>query len=248
VIGAWARNASPTTIEILGLAGWDFIVLDAEHGSVEPADGEDSIRAADLTETDVVVRVPDNSPSTIARYLDAGAAGVQVPMIETRPDTELAVAATRFPPLGVRGMGTTRSTHYGLDKPLKDAIELLNRTTLAAVQIETRDALDALPEIVPTPGLDLVFVGPSDLGLALGVPGEPWHPRMVEAYERVAAAVEGAPVALGTLVPDVDSARRWLGLGARYIVFGLTPMLLAASAATLSELRLDGRPDNPARS
>src|SRR6187551_3488374 len=109
VFGIWTRNASATTIELLGLADWDFIVLDGEHGSVEPANGEDAIRAADLTATDVVVRVPDGSPQTVARYLDAGAAGVQVPMIETGAAAELAVAATRFPPVGVRGLGTTRA-------------------------------------------------------------------------------------------------------------------------------------------
>jgi 4-hydroxy-2-oxoheptanedioate aldolase len=237
VFGIWTRNTSPTTAEILGWAGWDFIVLDAEHGSVEPTNGEDTIRATDLTGTDVVVRVPDGSPQTIARYLDAGAAGVQVPMIETRRATEAVVAATRFPPTGVRGLGTTRSTRYGLDKPLKAVLDSLNETTLAAVQIETVAGLDRLQEIVTTPGLDLVFVGPSDLAAALGVPGQPWESRMQSAYEEVRDAAERAGVALGTLVPDVDSARRWLDLGARYIAIGLTPMLFAASAAALAALR-----------
>jgi 2-keto-3-deoxy-L-rhamnonate aldolase RhmA len=236
VFGIWTRNTSPTTIETLGWADWDFIVLDAEHGSVEPANGEDAIRAADLTGTDVIVRVPDASPQRLGRYLDAGAAGVQVPMIETRQATELAVAATRFPPAGVRGLGTTRATRYGLDKPLTDALNSLNETTLAAVQVETVPGLEAVEEIASTPGLDMVFVGPSDMGLALGVPGQPWHPAMQAAYERVRDAAAAASVAVGALVPDVDSARRWIDLGATYIALGLTPMLLQASAAALVEL------------
>jgi 4-hydroxy-2-oxoheptanedioate aldolase len=237
VFGIWTRNTSPATIEILGWAGWDFIVLDAEHGSVEPANGEDAIRAADLTGTDVIVRVPDASPQTLGRYLDAGAAGVQVPMIETRDATESVVAATRFPPAGVRGLGTTRATRYGLNKPLADALDSLNETTLAAVQVETAAGLEALEEIVTTPGLDMVFVGPSDMGLALGVPGQPWHPAMLAAYERVRDAAVQAGVAVGALVPDPESARRWVDLGARYIALGMTPMLFQASAAALTELR-----------
>jgi 4-hydroxy-2-oxoheptanedioate aldolase len=217
VVGPFMKSRDPAMVEIVGLAGFDFAILDMEHSALSIESVEDLIRMAEVRGIDSIVRVPEISESAISRPLDAGASGVLVPRVDTKEQAEQVVFLSKFSPLGERGMDVfARAADYSqLTKEiyLKEA----NRRTLLIIQIEGKKGVENLDDILLVKGLDTIFIGPYDLSQSLGVPGEIDHPKVTEKIKEVVGKVRKAGLSLGIYVDDVETAKRWINLGVQFI-------------------------------
>ena len=165
-IGGWLSIPSSFSAEAMAQQGFDWLCVDMQHGIIDYSDAVTMLQAISTTDTVPIARVPWNDPWQIMKVLDAGAYGVIVPLVNTRADAEAAVAACRYPPLGIRSSGPTRAIIYAG----RDYQEHANDEILCICMIETRQGLENLEEICSVPGLDMVYIGPADLSLALGLP------------------------------------------------------------------------------
>lgn len=215
-------------VETLAAAGFDAVVFDLEHGAYDAADLPPLVAAAQGAGVIALTRVADRSGSQLGRTLDAGVDGVIVPHVSTAGEASAAVDATRYPPAGsrsvnpyVRGAGYGRPAASGTDlAPAPGAGSFLSEVNDAVallVMVEGADGLAALDPIIAVEGVDGVFVGPVDLSGALGHPGEPEHPEVVEAVGAVLTRVAGAGVAPAVYAPTPAAARRWFELGASFV-------------------------------
>ncbi|CAG0953441.1 partial 5-keto-4-deoxy-D-glucarate aldolase, partial [Gammaproteobacteria bacterium] len=183
---------SPAVVEMCGYAGFGFVILDREHGAAGMETLENQVRAADAAGIPAIVRVPSRAPDNILHAMDAGANGILVPHVITAEDAEAAVRAAHFPPRGSRGMTTTsRAGRHGLASPA-DYMARARSETVVICQIEDGAALQNVTAIARIPDLDAMFVGPADLSTSLGHPGEPAHPEVVAAVDRIRLEVESA--------------------------------------------------------
>jgi 4-hydroxy-2-oxoheptanedioate aldolase len=183
--GIFVMVPSPAVVEMCGYNGFDYVILDAEHGAAGTETLEHQLRAADASGIPAIVRVGNRAPDNILRVLDAGACGILVPHVTTPEDAGAIVRAAHFPPHGIRGLATTsRAGRHGL-MSAADYIKAARGETVVIVQIEDRAALENVGAIAATPDLDAVFIGPADLATSLGFPGQPAHPEVVAAIEHV---------------------------------------------------------------
>jgi 2-keto-3-deoxy-L-rhamnonate aldolase RhmA len=224
-----AQFAEPEIGRILAAAGFEFVVIDNEHGAFTLESNLQITIAARPTGLVTVVRVPDAEYHLIARTLDSGAEGVMVPRVETREAVERIVAAVKYPPLGRRG--------YGL-RAMPDAIAHVNDNTLIIIQIETLAAVEAIDDLASVPGVDVALIGPADLSISLGVPGQFEHPKMVDAIQRVIDGCKRHGVAAGAHLPTVEAWKPWVKRGMRCLLCSTDENLLeSAGAQTVRELR-----------
>ncbi len=184
-VGAWLVVPSMITAEVVGKAGYDYVCVDMQHGLADYGDLRAMIPAIELGGSVPIARVPWNEPGIIGRVLDVGAFGVIIPMVNNAADAEAAVAACRFPPDGLRSFGKTRAT-IGRPGYLKEA----NESVVCIVMIETAEAISNLDEILSVPGIDVAYIGPSDLSVALGLAPLPHHDneKFRAALDKVLAA------------------------------------------------------------
>jgi 4-hydroxy-2-oxoheptanedioate aldolase len=237
VYGCFIRYPDPGLCELLALQGFDFLVLDAEHGTIEPRECENMVRAAELRGPTPIVRVPANQPPVILRYLDTGAQGLHVPRVGDAAQADAAVRAVKYWPRGGRGLAGARAASYGQEGPLGDYVAQANEETLVVIQIETREALAQVPEIAATDGVDVVFIGPTDLSQALGVPGQTTHPSVEEAFDEIIRGVAGSDVAIGVLAADAAGVQAWRERGARYIAVTVDSLLTRGARELLAAVR-----------
>jgi 4-hydroxy-2-oxoheptanedioate aldolase len=235
--GLFVRYPDATLAEVLAYQGWDFLVFDGEHGTIEPRDCEHLVRAVELHDVTPVARVPTNQPATILRFLDTGAQGVQVPWVNTGAEAGAVVRAAKYGPLGARGLASVRAADFGQRGSLADYVEQANRETLVVVQVETVDAVDHLDEILAVPGIDVVFIGPNDLSHSLGFPGQPQHPTVQTVMQQIAGAVAQSPAALGIMVANLQAAREWRARGARYITINFESLVAPVMRGYLQAAR-----------
>ena len=220
--GIFIMVPSPALVEIAGYVGFDFVVLDMEHGALGPESLEQMIRAAEVAGTSPIVRVTVNDRGLILRALDAGALGVLVPHVASVQAAQAAVSASKYPPEGFRGLSTTsRAGRHSL-RGVRDHIEWSNREVLVAVQIEDAAALPEVDAIAAVPGIDVLFVGPSDLALSLGHPGQVDHPAVEEAIGRIFEAAKKSQREVGYFVRDVTGGKRMRDRGVRFLTFNST--------------------------
>ncbi len=230
VVGTFAKLNDPASVEILGLAGFQFIVLDTEHASMDRQALVNLIRAADAAGTVPIVRLRNNDHVEILQALDAGAMGILVPHVKTRADVERAVEAARYAPLGSRGLAPQqRSARYGM-VDLASYLSLANENVLVACYCETVDAVKNIREIVAVDGLDVVFIGPMDLSQEMGIPGKTKDPRVLAATDEVLAATVKAGKTAGTIAPDAAETRRLFQKGFRFVSIGSDYGMLIAQA------------------
>jgi 4-hydroxy-2-oxoheptanedioate aldolase len=190
--GIFVMVPSPAIVEMCGYNGFDYVILDAEHGAAGTETLEHQLRAADASGIPAIVRVGSRAPDQILRVLDAGACGILVPHVISAQDTDAIVRAAHFPPHGVRGLATTsRAGRHGLTSAA-DYIKQASDETVVIVQVEDRAALENVAAIARTPGLDAVFVGPADLATSLGFPGQPTHPDVAAAIDGIKRDVTAA--------------------------------------------------------
>jgi 4-hydroxy-2-oxoheptanedioate aldolase len=181
--------ADPQIVEIIGLAGFDAAFIDMEHTSFDLHDVQAMVMAAERAGITPIVRTPGFDPAFILRLLDIGVQGIQIPHVDSPERARAAVKAVRYPPEGERGMAAgSRAADFGRI-PIREHMAQSNREILLAVMIEDMAAVEQIDAIAATPGVDLIAVGPSDLSRSLGVSGEPDHPQLVAAIDRIRAAV-----------------------------------------------------------
>jgi 2-keto-3-deoxy-L-rhamnonate aldolase RhmA len=229
--GAWCQLASPMTAELLSQAGFDWLLLDLEHGPGDILNLISQIQAMASGRALPVVRAPWNDFVAIKRILDAGAYGVVVPYVNTRAEAEAAVRACQYPPKGIRGIAASpRISGYGLNS--NRYLQRANDELLIITQVETSQAVDNLREILETPGLDGVFIGPMDLAASLGHLGNPAHPDVQSVIRRVEEMVLKSDRALCTLAAGFEQAK---------ILFekGYQMVTLMADGAALAKLAAD---------
>jgi 2-keto-3-deoxy-L-rhamnonate aldolase RhmA len=196
-IGTWVMSASSLLAEALGHAGFDWALLDMEHAPADIGEVVHMLQGLSATRTVPVVRVAWNDTVLVKRVLDAGAATVMFPFVQDADEARAAVAATRYPPEGVRGVaGTTRASQFGVRQ---NYLKTANAGIGVIVQLETPQALEALDAIAQVPGVDALFVGPSDLSASLGHLGETQHPEVLDLMARAAQRARALGRPIGTL-------------------------------------------------
>jgi 4-hydroxy-2-oxoheptanedioate aldolase len=229
VYGAMVQFPDADLTEMLGHAGFDWILIDAEHGSINENDCLAMVRACELTNTTSIVRPPVNDPEIIMRFLDRGAQGVQVPHVNTAADARAAVDAVKYYPIGTRGVtSATRSANYGLRESIPDYIRFSNAETLVCVMIEERKAVDNLPEILKVDGVDVFFVGAGDLAQSMGFPGNKNAPEVQKVVREALARILGAGKCAG-LSCDEEQMPEFVRMGVRYFHTGMTPLIKFAA-------------------
>ncbi|MWD27103.1 4-hydroxy-2-oxo-heptane-1,7-dioate aldolase [Aquicoccus sp. SCR17] len=234
--GLWMSLGSPVAAEALSLVGFDWLLFDTEHAPVEVASLQPLLQAAAVGSAACVARPAWNDKVLIKRLLDIGAQTLLVPFVQTPEEAEAAVAATRYPPHGIRGVaGSTRASRFGT---AADYLTTANDEVCLLVQIETGAALDRLEEIAAVPGVDGVFIGPSDLSASLGHLGnpgaEPMQKVLADAARRIAATGK-APGILATNATDAKRYREW---GYRFVAAAVdTGLLMGAAKKVLSDVQ-----------
>ncbi|GIK64614.1 MAG: 2,4-dihydroxyhept-2-ene-1,7-dioic acid aldolase [Chloroflexota bacterium] len=237
VLGCFLRYPSASLVEVLTYQAWDFIVFDAEHGTIQPEDCENMVRAAELQGVTPIVRVTTNQAPVILRYMDSGAQGLHVPWVNSASEAEAVVQSVKYHPRGVRGLAGVRAADYALRGSFSDYVRFANQESLVVIHIETAEAVEQLPEIVKVDGLDVIFIGPTDLSHSYGVPGEPQHPTVQAAIDRIVEVVGKSGLALGIMVSNAQAAQQWRERGARYITIGFESVLMPAVKAYLEKAR-----------
>jgi 4-hydroxy-2-oxoheptanedioate aldolase len=237
IFGCFTRYPNPSLVEVMGYQGWDFIVFDGEHGVLQPDTCENMVRAAELREVTPIVRVTTNQPHIILRFMDTGAQGLHIPWVNSGPEAEQAVQSVKYGPRGIRGLAGSRAADYGQRLPFGEYVKQANEQTLIVLHIETSTAVDNLADIIAVEGVDVVFIGPTDLSHSLGVPGQPQHPTTQAAIDRIVETVAGSDVALGIMVGNAEAAQQWKARGARYIAIGLESVLKPAAVNYLNAVR-----------
>lgn len=243
LVGAISSLPDPFAAEVFAAAGFDWICVDLQHGMATPASLVGILQAFSITATPVLVRVPWNEPAPIMRALDAGAAGVIVPMVNSAADAQAAVAACRYPPDGIRSWGPTRA----LLRQAGYSVEAANAAVVCAVMIETRRGLDAADEILAVPGVDAVFVGPSDLAVDLGMAPSlaADAPSVHEALGRIVDAANRHGVCPAIFTSGHDAVTRLSAMGFRLLTAGSDRLLMLEAARGLAaSLRTPASPSS----
>lgn len=217
--GLFCSIPSPVVVEMIGHAGYDFVIVDTEHVLINPETLEHMIRAAEAVGLTALVRVPDASPGPVLRALDGGAQGVVVPHVRTRADAEAAVRASRYHPLGERSLNSGRPAGFGR-ADLVDYMRRANEEVLVVVMIEDREGVERIGEVLSVPGVDMVLEGAADLSQSYGVPWQTRGEIVREALHRVQeeAARRGVPYCAIPRAPEDISG--WVDRGVRTFVLG----------------------------
>ena len=236
VLNGWLHLPSSFSAEVMAHAGWDSLTIDLQHGAPDVGSVIPMLQAISTTDVVPFARANWNDPGTIMKLLDAGCYGIICPMIEGREDAEAFVEACRYPPDGHRSYGPFRANLYGGPDYAANA----NETVVTMAMIETKEALEDLDGILAVPGLDAVFVGPSDLGQALGHgPGtDREEPEVVEAIDRIVGAAREKGLAAGIFTGSTEYAGRMIDAGFNFVNVSSDAGILASAAfATAAALR-----------
>ncbi|MDY0237076.1 MAG: aldolase/citrate lyase family protein [Gudongella sp.] len=220
-IGPFMKLPSPAVVEIAGLAGFDYIIIDCEHGPLNMLQAENMVRAAHLANISAVIRVGENNSNMISRALDIGADAVQIPQISTKEDAIKAIKSSKFMPLGERGVCKyVRAAGYSsLDK--SHYFNIANKETLVIIHIEGMEGIRNLDEILEVEGIDVIFIGPYDLSQSLGIPGEINDIKVENKIKEVVDKVKRKNKIVGTFVDDLEMANKWSSYGVQYISYSV---------------------------
>ncbi|MEX0761350.1 MAG: aldolase/citrate lyase family protein [Dehalococcoidia bacterium] len=196
--GVSVQFPSPELVEMIGELGFDWVMLDCEHGSITPDTIGPMILAAEVRGLTPIVRPEVNRPEVINRYLDRGAMGVQVPHVNTKEEAIAAVRACRYYPEGDRGLGGGRMADFGFGTSTAEHVKEVNAEMLVCIQIEHTEAVENLDEILTVDGVDVFFIGPTDLSQSMGHPGNRSHPDVEKVLDETFAKIHAAGKASGT--------------------------------------------------
>ena len=232
-IGSWITIGSNTIAEILANAGFDWLVVDLEHTTISLEQAGEIIRTIELSGVPSLVRLTSNDENQIKRVMDAGAQGIVVPMVQDAGDAMRAVAATRYPPLGNRGVGLARAQQYGASFKEYFAWQAdINSGPVVIVQIEHIDAVDNLKEILSVSGVDAFIIGPYDLSCSMGIPGEFENPKFIKTMERIVkiSSELNAVSGLHVVEPDKEKLNKAIEVGHKFIAYSVDIRMLDVAA------------------
>jgi len=219
LLGPFVNLCHPAVMQIAGLAGFDFAIIDTEHGEISSDRALDMIRAAKLGGCSPVLRVYGNQPELIGKALDMGAEAVQIPMVCSKAQAQAAISAAKFSPEGSRGCNRFVHAARYSDMDKDEFFGKSNERTAVIVQVEGEEGLNNIDEIMTVKGIDVLFIGPYDLSASLGIPGQVDHPRLIEAADKIIAAAKKAGVAVGFFADDIPTALKWKERGVQYLSF-----------------------------
>ncbi len=232
-IGLWLGLTDPVCIEIAAGAGFDWVCLDGEHSPHDLATLLTGLQTLAAYPVDVLVRLPIGDPTLMKKVLDLGAQTVVVPVVESAAQARALVEAMRYPPRGIRGVGTALARGARWNRAT-DYFERADAEMCLIVQIETRRGLDNLEDIAAVEGVDGLFIGPADLSASLGHLGHAGHPEVVEAIASAFARIRATGKAAGSLAADEAVARDYLGRGCGFLAVGTDTGLLATATRQLA--------------
>jgi len=216
-LGTWVFLPSPDVVEIIGLAGLDFVVIDMEHSPITYENTSSMIVAAESKGIAPYVRISQLNASHILRTLDTGAHGIQIPHVETAEDAREIIQYSKYYPLGERGMApSTRAGKYTL-KTNKELLKKANDETLIVLTLESESSLDKVAEMTNIAGVDVIYIGPYDLSQAMGLPGEVEHPDVLKNMERIFTFINKSGKIAGSFANTPQRARRLKDLGVNYL-------------------------------
>ena len=234
-VGTWMSMAHESIAEIYAGAGYDWVVIETEHTAIDVSEVLRLIIAIEGRGSIPLVRLAWNDPIQAKAVLDSGAAGVLVPMVNSKADAEAAVAAVKFPPLGRRGVGLARAQGYGVD--FDEYVREANDSTLLMVQIEHIEAVENIEEILSVPGIDGTFIGPYDLSMSMGLPGQLSHPDVEAAKKKVleATLARGLVAGIHLVHPNtaLDELKTCVAAGYRFVALGTDILFLGDSSRAL---------------
>ncbi len=224
MLGMFVQSRSEEMVEIIGYAGFDFVVIDMEHGPFDIEGALKLLRAADATGITSIIRVPENSNIAILKALDIGASAIIVPGISSREDAERAIKGAKYGPIGVRGAcPCVRANRYGGGE--ENYFKRANEETSVILLVEGKEGMKAFDDIIDLPYVDGIMLGPIDLSVSLGVPGEINNPIVTTALREMAQKAKRKGICVGTFSPDLDDAKRWFNLGLDYIAYNVDTLL-----------------------
>jgi 4-hydroxy-2-oxoheptanedioate aldolase len=231
--GCWLNLGSAVTAEIVGLSGFDWVLIDLEHGAGSESTTLSQIQALEHTSAGVIVRAESTEPQRIHRVLDMGAEGVMCPKVRNAEEALKVVKGLHYPPFGNRGVAKmVRATQFAQN--FNDYYQKSRDQILGVVQIETIEVLSHLDEVAAIDGVDVLFIGPADLSMELGIFGQFDHPTFVEALNKIVAAAKKANKAVGILFFNPDDYQRYHDLGIRFLACGADATFVAEGARTMA--------------
>jgi 2-keto-3-deoxy-L-rhamnonate aldolase RhmA len=239
-LGTWIMSASPIVAEAMGYAGFEWGVIDMEHTPLDMMEVVHLLQAVGNTKMLPVVRVPWNDTVTVKRVLDAGATTLLFPFVQNAVEATQAVAATRYPPEGVRGMaGMSRGSKFGTTP---DYLKTANKSMGVIVQLETREALSQLDAIAAVPGVDAIFIGPADLSGTMGLPGQLTHPQVLTLMRDAAQRCNALGIPVGTVGGTPEQVVQYRACGFTFVAIAsdLGLLMRGAQAAVKALTTTDG--------
>lgn len=223
-IGAWNTICNGSVSEILGFAGFDWVVVDTEHAASDPIAALEQLQALGGTDASVIVRPAKNDTVLIKRFLDIGFQTLIIPFVETADEAQQAVQAMRYPPHGIRGVaGTTRATRYGT---IAEYAKKAETELCLIVQLESRESLKNIEDIAAVDGVDSLFIGPGDLAASLGYLGNPSHPEVKKVIKDTIVKIKALGKPVGIFSVDLDYAEECFKEGVDFITVALDAHLL----------------------
>ena len=236
LIGCFVTFASPDMAEFTARMGFDFLLIDNEHGVMEQSVLADMVRASQCAGVPAVIRCTEKSYDHIQKALDFGANGIQLPLVNSAEDAKKVVDMSNFPPEGKRGVAfLPRAAGYGLTEDKKAYLKKANETKLVCCQVETKEAVDHLDEILDVDGIDVYFIGPGDLSTSVGMNTS--DPEFLELVEHTIRRITAAGKTAGYYVGSAKAAEQAIGWGAKYLVTAVTPYMAAGARKFLADVR-----------
>lgn len=228
-IGSWINIGHPAIAEIMAGAGFDWLTIDMEHSAITLHQAQELIRVIDLCGCSPLVRVGENNPNVIKRVMDAGAHGVIVPMVNSRQEAEAAVAAVKYPPHGMRGVGLARAQGYGVS--FEEYKTWVEKESVVVVQIEHIRAVANMEEIMGVKGVDAFIIGPYDLSGSLGIPGQFDRGEFISALEAIEEVAKRRGFCMGYHVvpPEPDLLIKKVQEGYRFVAYSVDFLILGSN-------------------
>jgi 4-hydroxy-2-oxoheptanedioate aldolase len=235
--GALIEEPATQIAEILGLLGFDYLYIDCQHSPMSLESVAQLVKAAELRGTTPLVRVPQNLPEIIIRYLDMGAMGIIVADMDSVEEAQEAVRAAKYPPKGQRGLSAARAADFGLKESLGDYVMIANRETMVLGMIESKEGVERIDEILGTEGLDGVSIGTTDLSKSLGVPGQRNDPVVLEAVNKVILAARKRGKFIAISARRGENPKQYIEKGFNMITKSLSTLVVEACHQFLEQAR-----------
>jgi len=228
-LGTWLTIGSPDIVDILKNLEFDWFVFDTEHSYFSFETAKTMMQAlGEESGATPIVRIGINDQLLIKKALDIGSHGILVPLVNSGQDAESAVKYAMYPPRGIRGAGSARAQSYGIK--MAEYLRSANEEVLIAVQIETIQALANMEEIISTKGVDIAFIGPTDLTMSLGFIDDRWNPKVIESMTKVVKTCQDNGKSPGIMAISVEEARKWIGMGFKFVSLASDAKLLVSGA------------------